>query len=364
MTHILSAPNVITPSLAPTRTQDAAVRLWLIGVASLVFAMIIVGGATRLTESGLSITEWQPLLGAIPPLSADDWQIAFAKYQLIPQYQTVNKGMSLDAFKVIFWWEWSHRFLGRIIGIAFGLPFLAFWLMGWLRSGRALRLLAVLGLGALQGTIGWYMVKSGLSERIDVSQYRLALHLSVAFLILGALVWLILDLRPARREPRLRTLTAAHRKWGIALAVLIFSQVAIGGFVAGLKAGRAFNTWPLMDGRFIPDGYLSLDPWWANFTETMATVQFNHRMTAYLIVALVIWHAVRVIRTADDERVRLTAWLLAVGVFAQMVLGIWTVVMAVPVSLGVAHQGLAAIVFATAIWHVHALAHEGHVGRG
>ncbi len=360
MTHISMRAKPFAVGTLRTRTGagDAAVRLWLAVVAGLVLAMIVVGGATRLTDSGLSITEWQPLLGAIPPLTDADWQDAFAKYKTIPQYQSVNKGMSLDAFKEIFWWEWAHRFLGRFIGLAFAVPFLTFWATRRLRQGLAPKLLAVLALGALQGAIGWYMVQSGLSQRIDVSQYRLALHLSVAFLILGALVWLVLDLAPQRAEPRLSTLTSTQRAWAYALAALIFSQVAIGGFVAGLKAGRAFNTWPSMDGKFIPDGYLSLDPWWLNFTETVATVQFNHRMTAYAIVVLVLWHAVSMIRSADDERVRSSALSLAVGVIAQMALGIWTVVMAVPISLGIAHQGFAAIVFAVAVWHAHAVAAE------
>ncbi len=336
-----------------------AVAVWLGVVAGLVFAMIVVGGATRLTDSGLSITEWKPLLGAIPPLSEADWQVAFAKYKTIPQYASVNNGMTLDAFKVIFWWEWAHRFLGRFVGVVFAVPFVAFWLAGRLRVGLAPKLAAVFGLGALQGAVGWYMVSSGLAERIDVSQYRLALHLSIAFLILGALVWLILDLSPKCAEPRLQTLTAGDRMWAGALAVLVFSQVAIGGFVAGLKGGRAFNTWPLMDGKFIPDGFARLEPWWLNLTENMATVQFNHRMAAYGIVALAVWHAVSVIGKADDERVRRSAGLLAAGLVAQIALGVWTVVAAVPISLGVAHQGFAAVVFILAVLHVHRMAEAG-----
>lgn len=338
-----------------SRPAVGAVQAWLVAVALLVLAMIVVGGATRLTDSGLSITEWQPLLGAIPPLGDADWQTAFAKYKTIPQYASVNKGMTLEAFKTIFWWEWAHRFLGRFIGLAFALPFLAFWLSGRLPKGLPVKLSAVLALGALQGAVGWYMVQSGLSERIDVSQYRLALHLSIAFAILGCLVWLVLDLAPARSEPNLDTLSASHRGWAGGLVVLIFSQVAIGGFVAGLKAGRAFNTWPLMDGQLIPDGFLRLSPWWLNLTENMATVQFNHRLAAYLITSLVLWHAARIISAADDERMRLSAGVLAAAVLAQVGLGIWTVVMAVPIGLGIAHQGFAALVFAIAVWHAHTL---------
>jgi heme a synthase len=346
----------IQPTQKSTQRPDAgrrAVRTWLWVIFALVFAMIVVGGATRLTDSGLSITEWKPLLGAIPPLSAADWQDAFAKYQSIPQYLSVNKGMSLDAFKVIFWWEWAHRFLGRIIGFAFAVPLALFWWRGWIERGLAPKLLGLFVLGGLQGAVGWYMVSSGLVDRIDVSQYRLALHLSIAFAILGALVWLILDLAPRRSEPRMQTLSPLQRCVAYALMLLVFSQVAVGGFVAGLKAGRAYNTWPFMDGQLIPDGFARLSPWWLNLTENMATVQFNHRLTAYVLVALAVWHAVGVARAADDERVGSSAMVLAVGVLVQMALGIWTVVAAVPVHLGVAHQGLAALVFAAAVWHAH-----------
>lgn len=336
-----------------------AVQAWLAVVAALVFAMIVVGGATRLTDSGLSITEWKPLLGAIPPLNEADWQDVFAKYKTIPQYASVNKGMTLDAFKTIFWWEWAHRFLGRIVGVVFAVPFVAFWIAGRLPAGWVPKLLAVFGLGALQGAVGWYMVSSGLAERIDVSQYRLALHLTIAFVILGALVWLIAELAPKCAVPRLQTLTAGDRLWAKALVLLVLSQVVIGGFVAGLKAGRAFNTWPSMDGKFIPDGFARLEPWWLNLTENMATVQFNHRMAAYGIVALALWHAVRVIGRADDERVRASAGLLAFGLVAQMALGIWTVVAAVPINLGIAHQGFAAVVFMLAVLHAHRVREAG-----
>jgi heme a synthase len=346
-----SADN-LTPRMV---ASDHALQAWLSVVAMLVFAIIMVGGATRLSDSGLSITEWRPILGALPPLSAADWQEAFAKYQAIPQYEIVNKGMSLDAFKVIFWWEWGHRLLGRVIGLACALPLVFLWVTGRLRADYAPWLLGLVALVGLQGAVGWYMVQSGLVGRIDVSQYRLALHLSIAFLILGYLVWLILSLAPQRSWPVLQTLSIGQRRGAYVLAGLVFSQVAIGGFVAGLKAGRAYNTWPLMDGQIIPDGLGRLSPWWLNFTENMTTVQFNHRLTAYVLVAFALWHGVRVVRQADDGRVRWSAVAVAVGVLAQMALGIWTVVAAVPFELGVAHQGFAALVFACAIWHAHAV---------
>jgi heme a synthase len=337
-----------------TRSSDTLVQVWLTFVAMLVIAMIVVGGATRLTDSGLSITEWQPLLGAIPPLTEADWQAAFAKYQTIPQYTSVNKGMSLDAFKAIYWWEWAHRFLGRFIGLVYALPLAWFWLTGKVRAGWRLRLLAVLGLGGLQGAIGWYMVKSGLADRIDVSPYRLALHLSVAFVLLSALVWLILELSPRRVTSRDLAQNSSQTSFANALAVLVFVQVILGGFVAGLKAGRAFNTWPLMDGHVIPDGFARLTPWWLNLTENMATVQFNHRLLAYLVVALAIANATRLLlRNRLAEPLATSGAALAAGLVAQMTLGIATVILAVPIGLGVAHQGLAAIVMALAIWHTH-----------
>lgn len=355
-----------TPTCAPVRHQpfDAGepraiphrpIQIWLMTVAALVLAMIIVGGLTRLTESGLSITEWQPILGAIPPLSDADWQTAFAKYQTIPQFKSVNNAMSLSDFKFIFWWEWAHRFLGRFIGLALTLPFAGFWLSGRLTPALSCKLLALTCLVGIQGFAGWYMVKSGLADRIDVSPCRLALHLSLAFLILGGLVWLILDL--SKRRPN--AAAPALRRWAYTIGALVFAQVALGGLVAGLKAGRAFNTWPLMDGHLIPEDYTRLDPWWINFTENMATVQFNHRLIAYLIAGLALWHVACVFRLPGEPRAGFTAALLAGGVFAQMTLGIATVLAGVPLGLGIAHQGMAAIVFVIAVTHAHGMAYTG-----
>jgi cytochrome c oxidase assembly protein subunit 15 len=338
-----------------TVPSTGAVRGWLALVALLVVAMIVVGGATRLTDSGLSITEWQPLLGAIPPLTDAHWQEAFAKYQQIPEYHQVNKGMSLADFKVIYWWEWSHRFLGRIIGVVFALPLLAFWALGRLPRGMAGKLVGVLALGGLQGAIGWYMVKSGLVERVDVSHYRLALHLGTAFLILALVVWLALDLGARPVAIRLDTLTRAQRRTAGMLFGLLFLQVLLGALVAGTKAGLAYNTWPLMDGRLVPDGLLSLSPWFMNPFENVATIQFDHRMVAYVIAALALWHALS-LRGVDDERVILSASVLALGVLAQIGLGVWTLLAAegsIPIGLGLAHQGFAAVLFALSVWHLH-----------
>lgn len=338
-----------------TSTDGGLVRAWLLGVAAIVFLMILVGGATRLTDSGLSITEWRPIMGAIPPLSDADWQEAFAKYKAIPEYHVVNQGMSLDAFKTIFWWEWGHRFLGRLIGIAFAAPFLVFWLRGALVPGLAPKLVGVLALGAMQGAIGWYMVQSGLVDRIDVSQYRLALHLTVAFVILGLLLWIALGLKPDGGRLRLATVTAGQRRRALLLSALVLLQVVLGAFVAGTKAGLTYNTWPLMDGRLVPDGLATLSPWYLNVTENVTAIQFNHRLVAYVVVALAIWHSAAMLRTADDERIVRSAVLLAAAAVAQAGIGIWTLLAAegrIPIRLGLAHQGGGAVVWAVAVWHL------------
>ncbi len=337
--------------------DDRLVQLWLGGVAFLVFAMIVVGGATRLTDSGLSITEWQPILGAIPPLDETDWQIAFEKYRQIPEYHLVNKGMSLDAFKFIYWWEWGHRFLGRIIGLVFALPLVVFVARGMVRPGALPKYLGVLALGGLQGAIGWYMVSSGLADRVDVSHYRLALHLSVAFLILGLLVWLAMDLRPPDVGGRSGFLPPAAGATALAIVWLVYAQVALGAFVAGLKAGLAYNTWPLMDGMIIPDDLLAMSPWPVNFVENATTVQFNHRLVAYAVTGLALWHAWSLVRAGAGRDVRVSAMLLASGLLAQVVLGIVTLLNAVPLGLGIAHQGFAAVVLAIAVRHLWLVRH-------
>jgi cytochrome c oxidase assembly protein subunit 15 len=332
---------------------DAAVRIWLWLVAALVFAMVVVGGATRLTDSGLSITEWQPILGVIPPLSEADWQAAFAKYQATPEYAIVNAGMSLAEFKFIYWWEWTHRFLGRLIGFAFAVPFLGFWLARMLRPGLALKLLGVLALGALQGAVGWYMVKSGLVDRIDVSQYRLALHLLVAFGILALLVWLALDVGHQADERRASTLTRGAL-WGARLLfALVLVQSGLGALVAGLKAGLTYNTWPLMDGRLVPEGLGTLSPWYLNLFENVTTVQFDHRIVAYAVAAFALWHAVALMRAGTDERAVGSAGLLAAAVLVQMGIGIFTLLNGVPLALGLAHQAGAALVVAAATLNLY-----------
>ena len=257
-----------------------AVRLWLWAMAALVFAMVVVGGATRLTESGLSITEWQPVAGALPPLSAADWQAEFEKYKTIPQYQQLNRGMSLEAFKVIYWWEWTHRLLGRVIGIVFLLPFLWFLWRGAIAPPLRMRLAGIFVLGAIQGAVGWWMVASGLADRVEVSQYRLAFHLTLASMIFAALIFAAESLSPRPMVPVPKRINAGAR----ALVGLVLVQIYLGALVAGLRAGLLYNTWPLIDGRFVPSPHdlLFNAPWWRNIFENPLTVQFDHRMVAFM----------------------------------------------------------------------------------
>ena len=350
--------SAATSKIDDPETSHTAIRVWLFFVAVLVFAMIVIGGATRLTDSGLSITEWLPLLGAIPPLSNADWLTAFEKYKQIPEYELVNKGMTLSQFQFIYWWEWSHRFFGRLIGVAFAIPLLFFWITKRIPKGYLPKLIGILALGGLQGFFGWYMVQSGLSERVDVSHYRLALHLTTAFVILAAILWVAFELHEDKSRIRLHTLSASQRWSATLLLILLFAQVVIGAFVAGLKAGLAYNTWPLMDGSFIPEDILAMMPVYLNFIENTATVQFTHRMLAYILIALALWHTFSLYRSADDERVITSAQLLTLAFVAQAGVGIWTLLAAgnaaeIPIWLGLLHQGGAAIVLSIAVWHAH-----------
>lgn len=318
------------------------VRAWLIFTAFLIFCMVIVGGATRLTDSGLSITEWKPIMGAIPPLTEADWQDVFEKYKLIPEYQTVNAGMTLDEFKFIFWWEWGHRFLGRIIGFVFFLPFAFFAATGRLSRRALWQCLGLFVLGGLQGALGWYMVASGLVERVDVSQYRLSAHLTLATVIYAAMLWVAFGLDREHRS------VATGRDWtALLIPALIVLQIAAGGFVAGLDAGMGYNTWPLMDGALVPKGLFVMSPAWANLFENAMTVQFNHRVLAYVIAVIAAIYAY----AAPTK----TAALVLAAVLLQIALGIWTLLAQVPLSLGLLHQGGALIVLAAALWNLHAV---------
>lgn len=334
-------------------TNLYAVQVWLFVMAALIFAIVLVGGATRLTDSGLSITEWLPILGAIPPLNEADWQLAFQKYQQIPEYKILNKGMGLAAFKQIYWWEWGHRFLGRFVGVAFLVPFIWFWLTGKLNAQLARRLGVIFILGGLQGALGWYMVKSGLVDRVDVSQYRLAAHLSLAVLLYGWILWTALDLRSSKTVPTPSYAMTTEMWIALVFVGLVFLQIILGAFVAGLDAGKGYNTWPLMSGSVIPEGLFSMTPKWVNLFENAMTVQFIHRMMAYIIVLAALLHAL------DQWRIGTPIWIssLAVAglVCAQTGLGIWVLLAQAPIDLSLAHQASALILFAACLWHLHSI---------
>lgn len=326
-----------------------AVRWWLIAVAALIALMVLVGGATRLTESGLSIVEWKPVTGSIPPLSEQQWNEAFEGYKAIPQYRELNAGMTLHEFKTIFWWEWSHRLLGRVIGIAYLLPFLWFIWRGMLPGDLKRRLWMIFGLGALQGAVGWWMVASGLTHRVEVSQYRLATHLVLALLIFAAIVWTLrrLSVRPAIVAPLRLKITST------VLLVMVFLQLYLGALVAGLRAGKVYNTWPDIDGGFIPSGARLFfeQPWWRNLFDNTLTVQFNHRMVAYALWVTAILHLVDALRARAGQAAINGALWLAIAMTVQATLGILTLLHAVPIMLALAHQGVAIVVLTFAIVH-------------
>ena len=344
-----------------SKIDGFAVRAWLFGLCVLIFAMIIVGGATRLTDSGLSITEWKPILGIIPPLGEGAWAEAFAKYRQIPEYELINKGMSLNDFKTIYWWEWAHRFLGRMIGFAFLLPFLFFWLTGKISRQLWPKLIAMFVLGGLQGALGWYMVMSGLVERVDVSQYRLAAHLCAAVLIFGYIFWVVLRLQ----QQYLKTVSdaGAVKVSAVVLVAGVFLQIALGAFVAGLDAGQGYNTWPLMDGAFIPQGLGAMSPGYLNLFENALTVQLDHRMLAYLLVVWALVHAVLTGMRFGTGSVTLGAGLLFLSMLMQAVLGIATLLAKVPVGLGLIHQAMAIFVFSLALLHLSQLVPSPAPGR-
>ena len=338
-TTAASPSGALEPSPRIVRDRRA-IRIWLYGICLLIFAMIVVGGATRLTDSGLSITEWKPIHGIIPPLSVAEWEEELEKYRQIPEYQLVNKGMSLEEFKFIFWWEWGHRQLGRLIGLVFFVPFVFFWLRGHLSARLKPRLFGLFLLGGAQGAIGWWMVASGLSDRLDVSQYRLATHLGMAFVILGASIWLSLEARygpPPLRRGRLAGVTAG-------LLGLVFLQIILGAFVAGLDAGRIYNTWPLMNGDLIPEGYLGGMSFFPAIFESHAAVQMHHRWMGYIVAVCVFAHAALSWR---EPRVSLKPFMVILPalVIGQIALGIAALLAVVPLSLSLAHQGGAILLF-------------------
>jgi cytochrome c oxidase assembly protein subunit 15 len=327
-----------------------AVAAWLLACCALVFAMVVVGGMTRLTHSGLSIVEWQPIVGALPPLNEAQWLETFAKYQRTPEFRLRNHDMTLAGFKGIFWWEYFHRLLGRVIGVVFLLPFLYFLARGAVRGPLRWKLAGIFVLGGLQGALGWYMVKSGLVDDPRVSSPRLAAHLGLAFAIYASMFWVALGLlAPASRE---RVAPSARWHAGL-LAVLVFCMVLSGALVAAIRAGYAYNTFPLMNGHWIPPEILVITPWWDNFLHNMATVQFVHRWLAVTIAVLAVALWMRLPRAGAGERARRWSDALLVAVIAQIGIGIATLVLRVPLPLAALHQAGAVIVFTCALgtWH-------------
>ncbi len=322
--------------MAPSDRRRVAA--WLLACAALVFAMVVVGGVTRLTRSGLSMVEWQPLVGALPPLSHADWQALFLKYQQTPEFRLVNHAMDLEGFKSIFWWEYFHRLLGRSIGVVFFLPFLFFLVKKKLDRPLVWKLAGIFVLGGLQGVLGWYMVKSGLVDDPRVSHFRLTAHLGVALAIFMAEVWIALDLL-SQEDPR-------GGKLEKSLPIVVFLMALSGGMVAGLRAGYAYNTFPLMNGHLVPPETLMLEPWWMNFLYNMAAVQLVHRAFFWALALLVplAWWRNRALPAANA--------LLAAFV-AQASLGISTLLLGVPVALAAAHQGGAVVLLACALWTAH-----------
>ncbi len=332
--------------LSPVRPRSVA--RWLIVVAALIVAMVVVGGITRLTESGLSITQWKPISGIIPPLTQAQWQAEFDGYKRIPEYAAFNQGMTLDGFKRIFFWEYTHRLLGRVIGAAFGLPLLWFAIRRRIPAGYGWRLVALLALGGLQGAIGWWMVASGLSVRTDVSHVRLAVHLLTALTILAGIVWTALDLialhhNPLARPARLTRIAA------VALALLVV-QLIYGAFTAGLDAGYAFASWPLMGDALFPAGVPMVDPGWRNAVDNPVVVQFIHRWWAFAAAAGLVWLAVRAIRMGAGAG----RWVIGL-VALQIGLGIATLLSGVQIDLAVAHQANAALLLIATVCAAHAV---------
>lgn len=335
------------------------VRIWLWICAAMIFAMVVIGGVTRLTESGLSITEWRPVTGTIPPIGREQWEAEFAKYQRIPEFREKNASMTLDEFKTIFWWEYVHRLWGRLIGLAFALPLAWFAFSGRVRGGLLARLCGLLALGGLQGAVGWWMVASGLVERTDVSPYRLATHLGLALVIFALVQRLAMRLGD-RREPLAR---GAPAVLGRATLAAIALTILAGAFVAGTDAGFTYNSFPLMDGRFVPAGYADLAPWWTNLFENVAAVQFNHRWIAVATMALAIAYVGSIHAGGLDARARRMASWLGVAIIGQVALGISTLLLAVPVALGAAHQAGAVIVLSLALATHHAALRSARTAR-
>jgi heme a synthase len=339
-----------------TRAGEGSGRVaaWLFGCCALIFLMVVIGGVTRLTLSGLSITEWKPVVGIVPPLSAADWAAEFAKYKQIPEYRAVHFAMNLDEFKTIYYWEFAHRLLGRLIGVAFAVPFIWFLARHQLPRRLMVPLGGVLLLGFLQGALGWYMVESGLADRVEVSQYRLVAHLALALAIYAAIFWAALGLvsGPALPVPRS---PLVWRRAAEAVLVLVALTILAGGFVAGTRAGLTYNTFPLMDGRLVPEGYAQLHPFYLNLFENIAAVQFDHRALAVgsFTAVVVLWTAGLRVMLPKPARIALHVLLAAAAL--QLTLGVATLILAVPIPVAAAHQAGAVLLLTAAIFFRHTL---------
>jgi cytochrome c oxidase assembly protein subunit 15 len=349
----VSFVSFVVDGFSDVERAKRAVAIWLLVCCALVFAMVVVGGVTRLTHSGLSIVEWQPIVGAIPPLDDAQWETAFAKYRQTPEFRLRNHDMTLAGFKGIFWWEYAHRLLGRVIGVAFFVPFVYFLARRRLDATLAWKLAGVFALGGLQGFMGWYMVASGLVDDPRVSQFRLAAHLGLAFAIYGLMLWIALGLLEARMPRRGGN---PARKLSIALVAIVFVMVLTGALVAGIRAGYAYNTFPLMNGHLVPPEIFMIEPWWKNFGYNMATVQFDHRAIAWLLALLVPLAWWRVSRTRESPRpARLWAHATLAALAVQFTLGVITLLAGVPLAAAALHQAGAVALFTCVIGLCHAL---------
>jgi cytochrome c oxidase assembly protein subunit 15 len=328
----------------------AGVRLWLIAVAGLIFLMVLVGGATRLTESGLSIPQWKPVAGVLPPLSGAEWQAEFDRYKQIPQFAKLNPDMTLEGFRTIFYWEWSHRLLARVVGAAFIFPGLWFWRSGRFKGALGRQVGVATGLLALEPIVGWWMVTSGLSERIEVAQERLAIHLMIAAATFGVLIYAAVGLT---ERPRYAAVPRGFAISALLFAALVYCQLGLGALVAGLRAGLIYNTWPLMGSTWVPRE--AFEPSWLQATlNDPATAQFDHRTLAYVVVAFGVLQAVAALRAAPGSRLARRSVMLAAAAMAQVALGVATLISLVPVPLALAHQALALALFGLAVVHLRA----------
>lgn len=339
------------------RQDQRQIALWLLICCALIFSMVVIGGVTRLTGSGLSIVEWDPILGVVPPLNEHEWEETFAKYRQSPEYMKINHSMTVEGFKSIYWLEYFHRLLGRGIGFVFFIPFLYFWIRGKISRPLVPRFITMFVLGGLQGAMGWYMVKSGLVDNPHVSQYRLTAHLGFALLIYAYIFWVALGLLFPKPAPRTTSLQPLKRHTAAVTALAVITILA-GGFVAGLKAGFAYNTFPLMDGSWIPEGLFIQDPWWINFFENATTVQFDHRLLAISLLVLVIGLWVSAQRHEFPSRTRLAFHLLLVFALIQVTLGIATLLLRVPIPLASAHQAGALILLTALLFANHELSNK------